>query len=133
MTRQNPYNLNRSCPRAKHPARPLAPRPTIPPCPARVPPTGLFPKRDRLRSEEHTSELQSLRHLVCRLLLEKKQIPSPGAGMLGTESGHAHVTAFHRSAESQFARHKELLFQLFLKEGHQQGNHPFPQRRSPVP
>src|ERR1035438_4539335 len=25
------------------------------------------------RSEEHTSELQSLRHLVCRLLLEKKQ------------------------------------------------------------
>src|SRR5205814_10192461 len=26
-----------------------------------------------LRSEEHTSELQSLRHLVCRRLLEKKQ------------------------------------------------------------
>src|SRR5205814_6613477 len=26
----------------------------------------------RNRSEEHTSELQSLRHLVCRLLLEKK-------------------------------------------------------------
>src|SRR5205814_3024175 len=31
---------------------------------ARVPP---------LRSEEHTSELQSLRHLVCRLLPEKKK------------------------------------------------------------
>src|SRR5262245_65024983 len=30
--------------------------------------------RDRWqRSEEHTSELQSLRHLVCRLLLEKKK------------------------------------------------------------
>src|SRR5258705_3176448 len=28
---------------------------------------------DRARSEEHTSELQSLRHLVCRLLLEKKK------------------------------------------------------------
>src|SRR5262245_65373303 len=27
-----------------------------------------------VRSEEHTSELQSLRHLVCRLLLEKKKI-----------------------------------------------------------
>src|SRR5262245_21149190 len=27
-----------------------------------------------MRSEEHTSELQSLRHLVCRLLLEKKKI-----------------------------------------------------------
>src|SRR5262245_64462639 len=25
------------------------------------------------RSEEHTSELQSLRHLVCRLLLERKK------------------------------------------------------------
>src|ERR1039458_10712966 len=29
--------------------------------------------RGENRSEEHTSELQSLRHLVCRLLLEKKQ------------------------------------------------------------
>src|SRR5262245_62353897 len=28
---------------------------------------------DIQRSEEHTSELQSLRHLVCRLLLEKKK------------------------------------------------------------
>src|ERR1035438_10910865 len=28
------------------------------------------------RSEEHTSELQSLRHLVCRLLLEKKNTQS---------------------------------------------------------
>src|SRR5258705_11493134 len=28
--------------------------------------------RGATRSEEHTSELQSLRHLVCRLLLEKK-------------------------------------------------------------
>src|SRR5205814_8462692 len=26
------------------------------------------------RSEEHTSELQSLRHLVCRLLLEKRKV-----------------------------------------------------------
>src|SRR5437899_4481100 len=29
------------------------------------------------RSEEHTSELQSLRHLVCRLLLEKKNKKQP--------------------------------------------------------
>src|SRR5258708_14155770 len=28
------------------------------------------------RSEEHTSELQSPDHLVCRLLLEKKKIPA---------------------------------------------------------
>src|SRR5262245_65175761 len=31
------------------------------------------PQRVAPRSEEHTSELQSLRHLVCRLLLEKKK------------------------------------------------------------
>src|SRR5690348_18005553 len=31
------------------------------------------PARLRLRSEEHTSELQSPVHLVCRLLLEKKK------------------------------------------------------------
>src|SRR5262245_64693053 len=30
------------------------------------------------RSEEHTSELQSLRHLVCRLLLEKKKRDKTG-------------------------------------------------------
>src|SRR5947199_4260071 len=30
-------------------------------------------RRSLERSEEHTSELQSLRHLVCRLLLEKKK------------------------------------------------------------
>src|SRR5262249_61537570 len=31
------------------------------------------PRRARQRSEEHTSELQSLTNLVCRLLLEKKK------------------------------------------------------------
>src|SRR2546429_6210098 len=39
--------------------------PAHPPPPPRVPPTIN-------RSEEHTSELQSRLHLVCRLLLEKK-------------------------------------------------------------
>src|SRR5437899_6437698 len=35
---------------------------------------GPLPRRRLVkRSEEHTSELQSLRHLVCRLLLEKKK------------------------------------------------------------
>src|SRR2546429_4276877 len=46
------------------------------------PPAARFAKpRDevrtaRRRSEEHTSELQSRLHLVCRLLLEKKKKPS---------------------------------------------------------
>src|SRR2546429_2043475 len=31
------------------------------------------PKNQKMRSEEHTSELQSRLHLVCRLLLEKKK------------------------------------------------------------
>src|SRR5437870_13716520 len=33
----------------------------------------LRPRYNRSRSEEHTSELQSRGHLVCRLLLEKKK------------------------------------------------------------
>src|ERR1035438_1956638 len=41
-----------------------------PPHPARA---GTRSSDPALRSEEHTSELQSLRHLVCRLLLEKKK------------------------------------------------------------
>src|SRR2546423_11958023 len=35
----------------------------------------LPPAPHRARSEEHTSELQSLAYLVCRLLLEKKKNP----------------------------------------------------------
>ena len=37
------------------------------------PATAFMLKHIGGRSEEHTSELQSLRHLVCRLLLEKKK------------------------------------------------------------
>src|ERR1041385_9427667 len=35
--------------------------------------TARWPLRTHSRSEEHTSELQSRLHLVCRLLLEKKK------------------------------------------------------------
>src|SRR2546425_6864039 len=35
------------------------------------------PRDPRARSEEHTSELQSLAYLVCRLLLEKKKKNQP--------------------------------------------------------
>src|SRR5258705_8633159 len=45
--------------------------------PTEMPSTMISPfwngSRALTRSEEHTSELQSLRHLVCRLLLEKKK------------------------------------------------------------
>src|SRR5687768_17849157 len=36
--------------------------------------TAAVASRSAVRSEEHTSELQSRLHLVCRLLLEKKKI-----------------------------------------------------------
>src|SRR5689334_24072971 len=51
-------------------------RGSIPRCPprraARRAPARREARRRRTRSEEHTSELQSQFHLVCRLLLEKK-------------------------------------------------------------
>src|SRR5262249_56606629 len=50
------------------------------------------PARPGGRSEEHTSELQSLTNLVCRLLLEKKKKQStPRTGMIKPtrESQHA--------------------------------------------
>src|SRR5690606_40979698 len=41
-------------------------------CPGTVAPPSTSAGTDRIRSEEHTSELQSRENLVCRLLLEKK-------------------------------------------------------------
>src|SRR5882724_9176780 len=59
-----PYTtLFRSTMRANTPAH-LRSAGQYRPCPS-------SPKQIRARSEEHTSELQSLRHLVCRLLLER--------------------------------------------------------------
>src|SRR5688572_32391686 len=39
---------------------------------------------DRVRSEEHTSELQSQSNLVCRLLLEKKKKITTNATLIST-------------------------------------------------
>src|SRR5690554_7706545 len=44
----------------------------------------------RHRSEEHTSELQSRPHLVCRLLLEKKKVP---------RAQHAHHEPAHTALD----------------------------------
>src|SRR5438876_6437123 len=51
--------------------RPPPPAPAPPRSRSAAQPAGPVPRR---RSEEHTSELQSPVHLVCRLLLEKKKI-----------------------------------------------------------
>src|SRR5438876_7629942 len=47
-----------------------------------------LPKTATGRSEEHTSELQSPVHLVCRLLLEKKKIPPPTLRPAPPERNH---------------------------------------------
>src|SRR5947199_5734776 len=50
-----------------------------------------------IRSEEHTSELQSLRHLVCRLLLENKKLCLWQLRGRSTEIGStAGAVEFHR-------------------------------------
>src|SRR2546430_5512445 len=41
-----------------------------------------------LRSEEHTSELQSQSNLVCRLLLEKKNKPIAGTRLVGDKEAY---------------------------------------------
>src|SRR5437899_5442381 len=46
---------------------------------------------NRSRSEEHTSELQSLRHLVCRLLLEKKNMIGQPVEKMAVRQGHVLV------------------------------------------
>src|SRR3989442_7051832 len=43
------------------------------------------------RSEEHTSELQSRPHLVCRLLLEKKNHNVAGANSDAPNQAHPHL------------------------------------------
>src|SRR5690606_41797983 len=49
-------------------------KPMLPHVPVRLL-ARLLARRGELRSEEHTSELQSRENLVCRLLLEKKNYP----------------------------------------------------------
>src|SRR2546430_7712770 len=48
---------------------------------------GLARERRNLRSEEHTSELQSQSNLVCRLLLVTKDRPCPSDGLVAPALG----------------------------------------------
>src|SRR5471030_2150913 len=56
-----------------HDALPISWRTCTRASPSCSPASALRSSACSTRSEEHTSELQSLRHLVCRLLLEKKK------------------------------------------------------------
>src|ERR1039458_1440095 len=64
------------------------------------------------RSEEHTSELQSLRHLVCRLLLEKKQHISAFITFEGL-AGETHYVSFMCSIAG--AAHCLVFFFLMIR------------------
>src|SRR2546430_11323399 len=56
--------------------------------------------RDRLRSEEHTSELQSQSNLVCRLLLEKKKFSDRTCQPISVSSEIFVRSSGHRSDTS---------------------------------
>src|SRR2546428_5711227 len=62
-----------------------------------VVPAAPDPRREPLRSEEHTSELQSRSDLVCRLLLEKKKKKNKRQ----IESTHRKDTKYRRSDSNQ--------------------------------
>src|ERR1035441_9363400 len=69
------------------------------------------------RSEEHTSELQSLRHLVCRLLLEKKK-QYPSLHSCRIPSYTRALKYLSRTAEGlrMASEHKLLFMFFFLKK-----------------
>src|SRR2546422_6947937 len=80
------------CASARSPARPATyPKNAVKP--------GALPVRAcAFRSEEHTSELQSRLHLVCRLLLEKKK-----------KNLQQFITKKTRKTESGLASHRKVM------------------------
>src|SRR2546430_13714510 len=61
--------------------------------PRGLPCASVVTVHDVMRSEEHTSELQSQSNLVCRLLLEKKKKTHRHIAMLYIMSDSSHATA----------------------------------------
>src|SRR2546425_8145977 len=53
------------------------------------------------RSEEHTSELQSLAYLVCRLLLEKKKTSAEVASVTHCQKAHMRLALARPPAHAQ--------------------------------
>src|SRR5947199_1684173 len=79
----------------------------------------------RTRSEEHTFELQSLRHLVCRLLLEKKimirQAGAPSGRIAFTEHTIAHP-AGHGVARNKNVQHIFVVDDSLVEAGEPSGS-----------
>src|SRR5258708_11951139 len=86
------------------------------------PSTGLISRgsctgsnRQSGRSEEHTSELQSPDHLVCRLLLEKKNKPRSANdcafGSCGSDIFHSRGESYSHVHEGRYLSHVRLYEQ----------------------
>src|SRR2546429_5174617 len=60
------------------------------------------------RSEEHTSELQSWLHLVCRLLLEKKNIPAHDGGSIQPLEHAMQIEEGIRTSDASFTLNNAL-------------------------
>src|SRR6201995_4932673 len=73
------------------------------------------------RSEEHTSELQSLTNLVCRLLLEKTKIPEPYRNPISW-----HCEATPASSKTLRLTPTEVSLFFFLKNPGTPAVRPFP-------
>src|ERR1039458_9036976 len=97
------------------------------------------------RSEEHTSELQSLRHLVCRLLLEKKKIGCQPAATTRTVDtgihtarigygggGHHAPQGGRRGAPPRQQRSRSAFVFFFKGTGAPDGSPLFPTRPLPA-
>src|ERR1035441_4308740 len=90
------------------------------------------------RSEEHTSELQSLRHLVCRLLLEKTALIGNCGSLLAALSRSPNLRTPERSRATRVGdppqcrseggrRSQNLLrYSFFYREGRTGISTPFP-------
>src|SRR5882724_4720154 len=94
-----PISANRSR-RSEH-SRPVAPCPRFP------------------RSEEHTSELQSLRHLVCRLLLQKKNRLESVITVIDDVQGEATLDAHAEAVKQAAVADRLVLTKLDLLTGRQ--------------
>src|SRR5215469_16622557 len=66
------------------------------------------------RSEEHTSELQSRRELVCRLLLEKKKQRTPTCSMSRNRAKNAPRVHTGGSSRRHSRRHCRSILFFFL-------------------
>src|SRR5258708_22246107 len=64
---------------------------------------------DRWRSEEHTSELQSPDHLVCRLLLEKKKKQSAFRSDCSSTPRTSHPAPLNVSSPPRFQTGEESI------------------------